>query len=55
MTCAAIWMGRLILGSGLIYLVQAQDFGIISLCSGLNHLGNTYIRFRTSIPRIDLV
>ena len=31
--------GRPILGSGLIYLVQVQGLGLMSLCSGLNHLG----------------
>ena len=27
----------------------------MSLGSGLNHLGQTYIRFRTNIPCVDLV
>ena len=29
----------LTLGSGLIYMVQFQGFGLMSLGSGLNHLG----------------
>ena len=32
-------LGEDILGSGLLYLVQVQGFGLMILCSGLSHLG----------------